>query len=58
MNVILPALNSTPQEVVIPGNTRAFDDTPIYARTDGYLKHWYVDIGNPHVKAGAGAGAN
>jgi RND family efflux transporter MFP subunit len=51
VNVILPALNSTPQEVVIPGNTRAFDDTPIYARTDGYLKHWYVDIG-AHVKAG------
>ena len=51
VNVVLPVPNSAPQEVVIPGNTRAFDDTPIYARTDGYLKHWYVDIG-AHVKAG------
>jgi RND family efflux transporter MFP subunit len=51
VNVVLPVPNSLQQEAVIPGNTRAFDDTPIYARTDGYLKHWYVDIG-AHVKAG------
>jgi RND family efflux transporter MFP subunit len=51
VNVVAPVGNAAPQEVVIPGNIRAFDDTPIYARTDGYLKHWYVDIG-AHVKAG------
>ena len=51
VNVVAPVANAAPQEVVIPGNTRAFDDTPIYARTDGYLKHWYVDIG-AHVKSG------
>jgi multidrug efflux pump subunit AcrA (membrane-fusion protein) len=30
---------------VLPGNAQAFTDTPIYARTNGYLKMWYVDIG-------------
>jgi RND family efflux transporter MFP subunit len=33
------------QELVLPGNTQAFIDSPIYARTNGYLKKWYVDIG-------------
>src|SRR5262249_34213689 len=31
--------------------TRAFSESPIYARTTGYLKKWYVDIGT-HVNAG------
>jgi RND family efflux transporter MFP subunit len=30
---------------VLPGNTQAFIDTSIYARTNGYLKQWFVDIG-------------
>src|SRR5687767_2146052 len=40
-----------PLEIVLPGNTQAFIDAPIYARTNGYLKRWYVDIG-AHVKRG------
>jgi RND family efflux transporter MFP subunit len=39
------------QEIVLPGNTQAYSDTPIYARTNGYLTHWYVDIGT-HVMQG------
>ena len=39
------------QEIVLPGNTAAFTDSPIYARTDGYLTHWYYDIGS-RVKKG------
>jgi RND family efflux transporter MFP subunit len=39
------------QEVVLPANVQAYIDAPIYARTNGYLKHWYADIGS-HVKAG------
>jgi RND family efflux transporter MFP subunit len=35
----------------LPGNTQAFSDAPIYARTNGYLKHWYFDIG-AHVQKG------
>ena len=38
-------------EIILPGNIQAFTDSPIYARTNGYLKKWYVDIG-AHVKAG------
>jgi RND family efflux transporter MFP subunit len=37
---------------VLPGNVTAFSDSPIFARTSGYLTKWYYDIGAP-VKAGA-----
>jgi RND family efflux transporter MFP subunit len=37
---------------VLPGNVTAYTDSPIYARTDGYLTHWYYDIG-ARVKQGA-----
>jgi RND family efflux transporter MFP subunit len=33
------------EEVVLPGTVQAEYDTPIYARTSGYVKRWYVDIG-------------
>jgi RND family efflux transporter MFP subunit len=39
------------QELVLPGNTQPLIDAPIYARTSGYLKKWYADIGT-RVKAG------
>lgn len=44
-----PAASSS--EIALPGNTQAFTDTPIYARTNGYLKKWYFDIG-ARVKKG------
>jgi RND family efflux transporter MFP subunit len=33
------------QELILPGNTQPFIDAPIYARTSGYLRKWYADIG-------------
>jgi multidrug efflux system membrane fusion protein len=39
------------RELVLPGDVQAFYNAPIHARTSGYLKRWYVDIGSP-VKAG------
>ncbi|MGA3294549.1 MAG: efflux RND transporter periplasmic adaptor subunit [Candidatus Acidiferrales bacterium] len=48
---IHPKLGAPQNEVVLPGNIQAFNDSPIYARTNGYLKKWYVDIG-ARVKAG------
>jgi RND family efflux transporter MFP subunit len=45
VNVVHPIVGSKAQEVVLPGNTQAFIDTSIYARTNGYLKQWFVDIG-------------
>jgi RND family efflux transporter MFP subunit len=38
-------------EIVLPGNMFAYEDAPIYARTSGYLSHWYFDIG-AHVRKG------
>jgi RND family efflux transporter MFP subunit len=37
---------------VLPGNVTSFTDSPIYARTSGYLTRWYFDIGS-RVKRGA-----
>jgi RND family efflux transporter MFP subunit len=49
--VIQPKPGATAQEILLPGNIQAFVDAPIYARTNGYLKRWYFDIG-AHVKQG------
>ena len=46
-----PQLGAPTQEIVLPGNMFAYVDSPIYARTDGYLEKWYFDIG-AHVKKG------
>ena len=42
-----PAANT----LVLPGSGQAYYEAPIYARTSGYLKTWYTDIGTP-VKKG------
>ena len=39
------------EELVLPGTMQAFTDAPIYARTNGYLKKRYADIG-ARVRAG------
>jgi RND family efflux transporter MFP subunit len=51
VSVVQPSSNTAGKEIVLPGNTQPFNDTPIYARTNGYLKRWYVDIG-AHVVQG------
>jgi RND family efflux transporter MFP subunit len=51
VDVITPVITGASSEIALPGNTQAFDDTPIYARTSGYLKQWFVDIGQ-HVAKG------
>lgn len=43
--VTTPALQASPYALVLPADTQAYIDTPIYARTNGYLKKWYADIG-------------
>lgn len=45
VKVVKPTPAAPLQEIVLPGNTQAFTDSPIYARTSGYLAHWYFDIG-------------
>jgi RND family efflux transporter MFP subunit len=51
VNVMHPKLGAPQNEVILPGNMQAFNDSPIYARTNGYLNKWYVDIG-ARVKTG------
>jgi RND family efflux transporter MFP subunit len=51
ITVVHPKRENPAEEVVLPGNIQAFIDAPIYARTNGYLKKWYFDIG-AHVKRG------
>lgn len=51
VNVTHPHSDGNVEELVLPGDVRAWADAPVYARTSGYLKRWLVDIGTP-VKAG------
>ncbi len=48
-------IHATPVEaesqLILPGNVQSYVESPIYARTNGYLKKWYKDIGS-HVKQG------
>ena len=44
--VVHPVEGSKADDLTLPGNVEAFTDTPIYSRTDGYLKKWYFDIGS------------
>src|ERR1700733_12005394 len=52
VNVIHPEAGAPNQEIALPGYTQAFTDTPVYARTSGYLKSWRVDIGARVKKGG------
>jgi RND family efflux transporter MFP subunit len=51
--IALAAKQGAPVDTfTLPGNVTAYTDSPIYARTSGYLTKWYYDIGS-HVKKGA-----
>lgn len=49
--VVQPHRAQATGDLVLPGDVQAYTDAPIYARTSGYLKRWYADIGT-QVKAG------
>jgi RND family efflux transporter MFP subunit len=51
VSVVSPKRTAPAQEIILPGNVQPFITSPIYARTNGYLKKWYFDIG-AHVKQG------
>jgi RND family efflux transporter MFP subunit len=51
VSVVAPKRAAPSQEIVLPGNVQPFITSPIFARTNGYLEHWYFDIG-AHVKKG------
>ncbi|MHB1676714.1 MAG: efflux RND transporter periplasmic adaptor subunit [Sulfuriferula sp.] len=43
--VFAPIIESTTSLLALPANVLAFKDTALYARSPGYLKRWYADIG-------------
>jgi RND family efflux transporter MFP subunit len=51
VSVVSPKRTTPTDEIILPGNVQPFITSPIYARTNGYLKKWYFDIG-AHVKMG------
>jgi RND family efflux transporter MFP subunit len=51
VSVVQPKPATPAQEIILPGNVQPFITSPIYSRTNGYLKKWYFDIGS-HVKKG------
>jgi RND family efflux transporter MFP subunit len=51
VSVVSPKQTAPAEEIILPGNVQPFITSPIYARTNGYLKKWYVDIGGS-VKQG------
>lgn len=50
--VIRPTTEPGDESLVLPGTLQAYVESPIYARTNGYLKKWYYDIGS-RVNKGA-----
>lgn len=52
VSVTHPTVEESQEDLVLPGAMQAYVETPIYARTNGYLKKWYFDIGS-RVSKGA-----
>jgi membrane fusion protein, multidrug efflux system len=46
-----PTQEQSHEELVLPATVQAYKESPIYARTNGYVLHWYKDIGS-HVNKG------
>ena len=51
VSVVSPKRTAPADEVILPGNVQPYISSPIYARTNGYLRKWYFDIGT-RVKKG------
>ncbi len=45
VNIIKSKLSSKEERIVLPGSLLAWHEAPVFARANGYLKEWYVDIG-------------
>jgi RND family efflux transporter MFP subunit len=51
VTIVEPTQTSSAPDLVLPGNMQANQQTSIFARVDGYIARWYVDIG-AHVVQG------
>src|ERR1700733_13845800 len=43
VNVIQAQQGDASNEIVLPATLQAYDESPVYARTNGYIRKWYVD---------------
>jgi multidrug efflux system membrane fusion protein len=48
--VVYPLSEKPDEDLVLPGSLLAYEESPIYARTSGYLVRWYKDIGSQVAK--------
>ena len=48
--VVYPQSEKPDEDLVLPGSMQAYEESPIYARTSGYLVRWYKDIGSRVTK--------
>jgi multidrug efflux system membrane fusion protein len=48
--VVHPLAEKPDEDLVLPGSLQAYVESPIYARTSGYLVRWYKDIGSRVTK--------
>ena len=46
VSVVHPTAEAPDEELVLPASLQAYEESPIYARTNGYLLRWYKDIGS------------
>lgn len=51
VSVVHPTQEQSQEELLLPATVQAYKESPIYARTNGYILHWYKDIGS-HVQKG------
>ena len=51
VSVVSPKRTAPADEIILPGNVQPYISSPVYARTNGYLRKWYFDIG-ARVKKG------
>ena len=51
VNTIHASQGAASNEIVLPATLQAYDESPVYARTSGYIREWHADIGE-RVQAG------
>jgi RND family efflux transporter MFP subunit len=51
VSVVQPVAAGANGSIVLPGTLRGYVEAPIYSRANGYVLHWYADIG-AHVQQG------
>ena len=48
--VVNPTPEKPDEDLILPGSLLAYEESPIYARTNGYLVRWYKDSGSRVTK--------